>query len=284
MLCAVGDLVEDVVAHVDGPLQPGADAPARVGRHRGGSAANVAAVAARLTGRSRFIGAVGADALGERLLGALTALDVECRVTRRGRTGTIVVLVDEDGERTFVTDRGAAPSLGSIDQGLLNDVTVVHVPGYGLAQEPMASALQQLSATARGRGIPVAVDPSSTSLGVSLGIAGFRDALSALRPDVVLANRAEAAQLDLLDRPLAPLTVATAGAQSTLVLDGDDQVAVPVEPREVVDTTGAGDAFGAAFLISWVGGDSAEAAARAGHAAAARIVGGPGADWWEGAT
>jgi sugar/nucleoside kinase (ribokinase family) len=281
VLCAAGDLVEDVVAHLDGPVRTGADAAARIGRHRGGSAANVASVAARLRGTARFIGAVGADAIGDRLLRDLGALGVDCRVQRQGRTGTIVALVGEDGERTFVTDRGAAPTLTAPDGDALDGVTVLHLPGYGLAREPMAATVRALADAAHARDVPVAVDPSSVTVGADLGVDGYRAAMASLSPDVVLPNRAEAAQLDLLDRPLAALTVVTAGSQSTLALDGHDRVTVPVPERPAVDTTGAGDAFAAAFLTSWVAGGPVERAINDGHAAAGRVVGGPGADWWE---
>jgi sugar/nucleoside kinase (ribokinase family) len=281
VLCAVGDLVEDVVAHLDGPLRTGADAAARVSRHRGGSAANVAAVAARISGASRFAGAVGVDETGDRLLAGLEALGVHCHAPRRGRTGTIVALVETSGERTFATDRGAAPLLTTLDADLLDGVSVLHLPGYGLARDPMATAVRAVAEAAHERSIPVAVDPSSLSLGAELGIESYREAMAGLVPDVLLPNRSEAAQLDLLDRPLAPLTVVTAGPLSTIALDGDQRLEVPVTPRDAVDTTGAGDAFSAGFLVSWSAGASVEQAVGEGHAAAARVIGGPGADWWE---
>jgi sugar/nucleoside kinase (ribokinase family) len=103
----VGDLVEDVVVWPDGPVRTGTDTPARVFHSRGGSAANVAVAAAPLV-PTRWLGCVGPDPLGDRLLGELQAAGIDVRAQRRGRTGTIVVLVDPDGERTFLPDRGAA--------------------------------------------------------------------------------------------------------------------------------------------------------------------------------
>jgi sugar/nucleoside kinase (ribokinase family) len=281
VLCAVGDLVEDVVAHLDRPVWTGADAPARIGRHRGGSAANVAATAARLTGRSRFVGAIGEDDTGRRLVDDLTELGVDCRVERRGRTGTIIAVVGTDGQRTFVTDRGSASSLTTPPVEVLDDVTLLHLPGYGLSGGALAQTLRHLADSAHGRQIPVSVDTSSLSVAAEMGLEVYREAIAALGPDVLLPNRSEAEQLDLCDRPLAPLTVITAGADPTLVVDGADRGEVPVPEHVVVDTTGAGDAFAAAFLTAWVSGDSAVDATRRGHRAAARVVGGAGADWWE---
>ena len=99
-------MVDDIVVHRRGPIRVGTDTPAQIRRRRGGSAANVAVTAAQLTGRGRFFGQVGDDAPGELLVRALDAAHVDTRFVRRGgRTGAIVVLVDDDGERSFLTDR-----------------------------------------------------------------------------------------------------------------------------------------------------------------------------------
>ena len=65
MLCAVGDLVEDVVVWLSAAPRRATDTPVRIFRRRGGSAANVAAFAAGIAGAARFIGRVGDDALGD---------------------------------------------------------------------------------------------------------------------------------------------------------------------------------------------------------------------------
>ena len=87
-LTVVGDLVEDVVVWPDGPVARGSDTPSRVFRSRGGSAANVAVAAAPLV-PTRFLGCVGSDPLGERLVAELEAAGTEVRVQRRGRTGGV---------------------------------------------------------------------------------------------------------------------------------------------------------------------------------------------------
>ena len=129
MLVAVGDLVEDVVVwpaglaagqaggQAAGPARHGTDNPAVIHRTRGGSAANVAAfarAAAPAAVPARFIGCVGADPAGDVLCAELAGRGVDVRVQRRGRTGTIVVLVDGDGERTMYPDRAAAAELTEV--------------------------------------------------------------------------------------------------------------------------------------------------------------------------
>ncbi len=138
MLCAVGDLVEDIVVWLSGPPGEGTDVGVSVFRRRGGSAANVAALCAETGTPARFIGNVGDDDLGDRLLATLAGLGVDVRVTRGGRTGTIVVLVAKDGERTMLTDRGAALDLDAVDDRWLDGVNVLHLPAYSLTSGRLA--------------------------------------------------------------------------------------------------------------------------------------------------
>ncbi|MGQ0823831.1 MAG: PfkB family carbohydrate kinase [Actinomycetota bacterium] len=137
LLCAIGDLLEDLVVTCAVPPIRGADVGARITRHRGGSAANVAAAVARVGGRARFVGRIGADEIGDRLLAELQALGVDCRTARGGRTGTVVAVVEPGGERTLYSDRGAAGDLEHCDERWLDDANVLHVPYYSLSSDPM---------------------------------------------------------------------------------------------------------------------------------------------------
>jgi len=128
VLCTLGDLVEDVVVWLHESINYGTDTPARIVRRRGGSAANVAAFAAATGAASRFVGQVGADDTGARLLARLHDDGVDTVVARGGRTGSIVVVVDPTGERTMLTDRGAAIELTQLPAGALDDMQSLHVP------------------------------------------------------------------------------------------------------------------------------------------------------------
>ncbi|MGH8976646.1 MAG: carbohydrate kinase family protein, partial [Acidimicrobiia bacterium] len=138
LVCCVGDLVEDIVVHAVEPLHRDADVRARIERHRGGSAANTAAAVARLGGRARFVGRVGADDTGTHLLESLVALGVEHAGPRAGRTGTVVVVVEPGGERTMFSDRGATDELThtDADPAWLEGTGAVHVPYYAVADAP----------------------------------------------------------------------------------------------------------------------------------------------------
>ncbi|WP_028921311.1 carbohydrate kinase family protein [Pseudonocardia acaciae] len=278
-LAVLGDLVEDVVVWLRGPLRAGTDNPASVHRTRGGSAANVAMFAAPLVS-TRFIGRVGEDPLGCALVERLRASGVDVRVQRGGRTGSIVVLVHPDGERTMLPDRGASAELAPVPAGWLDGVRYLHVPGYAFAAEPAASSAYGLIKSAS---CAVTMDASSTALLDEYGPARFRELVADVRPAVLFANAAEARALRLGDHepPAGTLFVIKNGAGPTTVRGaGTPPIRVPVPTRgRARDTTGAGDAFAAGYLASAAGGADPRTAVEAGHRLAARVLDAPGASF-----
>lgn len=272
-LTAIGDLVEDVVVRHHG-IRYGTDSVALIEHRRGGSAANTAAAAVALV-PARFVGRVGADLTGDRLVAQLVAAGVDVRVQRGGRTGTVVALVDETGERTMLSDRATATELEPIDPAWLVGSAIVHVPAYGFGVDT-AAAPRVIDAmrTATSIGALLAIDVSATTLIEDFGLGRFRDLLVDLRPAYVFANADEAALLELVEHPIpGSTTVAKAGSRPATVVTPDGScvdVAVP-ENGPVADTTGAGDAFAAGFLAAVMCGSDAIGACNSGHAAAARL-------------
>ena len=163
LICAVGDLLTDVVVHLDRDPQRGTDTTARIDHLRGGSAANVALAAAASGGRGRFVGQVGDDERGRWLIDQLRKAGVETMVVERGTTGTIVVLVDSSGERSFLTDRGAAAHLATVPDGALDDVDILHIPAYSLTSGGLAETCHQLIGEAVDRAIPISISTSSVA-------------------------------------------------------------------------------------------------------------------------
>jgi sugar/nucleoside kinase (ribokinase family) len=280
VLGVVGDLVEDVVVWFTGELRYATDNAARITRCRGGSAANVAAMAALLGTPTRFIGRVGNDASGTVLVQELAALGVDVRAQRGGRTGTVVVLVDPTGERTMFPDRASAAELASVSHDCLDSLRVLHATSYSLAAEPAASTTIELLAAARVAGIAISLDASSTSVLEDVGLERYLEMVELIRPSIFFANAQEADLLDL-GRPQfeAMITVVKDGPDPTVLRDrsgGSRSVAVPCLDQ-VRDSTGAGDAFSAGFLSAYLRGRGPVDAVVAGHATARTLLRSPGA-------
>jgi sugar/nucleoside kinase (ribokinase family) len=164
--------------------------------------------------------------------------------------------------------------------GTLLIVAVISV--YSLATDPLATATIELIGEALERSIAVTVNASSVAPLEEFGISEFRALVRTLRPAVFFCNRDEAIALGLSRRgpiPGARLTVITAGARPTVAVAADGRsFSVPVEVvPNVVDTTGAGDAFCAGFLSATCRGEPARQAITEGHRLAGRVLAQPGA-------
>lgn len=275
VLACLGDLVEDVIVRLAGPVNVASDTDAQISHRRGGSAANVAVRAATLGHRVRFLGQVGIDAIGSALLAELDADGVDTTMVRRGgSTGTIVALVDHHGERTMLTDRRSCLDLDEPDPSWLDGVGVLHVPFYSLATGPIAATASTVIAWANERGTAVSIDLSSRAVLTEVGVAEVLRRLERAAPTVVLANADEAAVLGIDGPVVGALTVIKRGPSPALIHcpDGSvievDAIAVP----GVNDTTGAGDAFAAGFLTApgWTG--DPRTACESGHHAAAELL------------
>ena len=282
MLCCIGDLVEDVVVWPSTELVHGTDTPSRIFRRRGGSAANVAVIAARRGQPSRFIGQVGEDGLGSMLATEMEQAGVELTLARGGTTGSIVVIVDHSGERTMLPDRSAATELAALPDGALEGATWLHVPAYSLIVEPLGSSTRHAITVARQHAIGVSVDASSTGPLTEYGVARFLSEMESIGPDVFFCNKDEADLLGInQETPLAGarLTVIKAGADPVVIIDHiGNATKVSVPPvAAVADTTGAGDAFAAGFLSATIAGVAPPEAAAEANQVAATVLLRPGA-------
>ena len=286
-MVVVGDVINDVLVRPLGPVVRDTDTRAQIVRRPGGSAANLASWLASLGDAVTFVGRVGAADHAQQSA-RLAALGVQAHlaVDPERETRTIVVIVDADGGRTMLTDRGANVALAPEDlpATLLTDAALLHLSGYTLFEEPARGTALELLARARGAGVPVSVDPGSVAFLRDVGPHQFLDWTSGAA--LVFPNRDEAELLSGTDDALAGAerlcahygtVVVTLDADGAVVARrGERPVTVPAQRVHAVDTTGAGDAFCAGFLTSWLREDDPLGAAAAGVAIALGCVLRPG--------
>ena len=236
-LTTLGDVLLDVVAHLDEPLAPDDDRMATTRVGAGGQAANVAAWAASL-GAAALLVDPARRRRGRRLVvGGLRGHGVEVAGPVEGRTG-VVVAIAAAGPRTMVSDRGSAPRLCADEL------------------EPRGSSLRlaarrRLRAAARSDRLGRRCWPAPSRASPARRVA---------RPLVVEADRrrvrrrAASARTRRRVRGRAGVRGARRAGRALgreagrggVVVDG---VSYPARARRVVDSTGAGDAFAAGFLV-----------------------------------
>lgn len=275
----VGDVMVDVLVRPEGPLAPGSDRRAKIAIRTGGSGANQAAWLAHFGVKAHFVGRVGARDLAEQSA-ALRASGVEPHLVGDGdlETGRLVALIDASGERSFFTDRGANEALAARDipDALIAAADCICLSGYSFfAPEPRQAALHVL-ANAGPR--PVAVDPASAEFLREVGARAFLDWTRGVALCLPNADEAEVlsgsgepeAQLACLSRRYGAVIVKR-GAQGCVAAVGERRWRVAAAPASAIDTTGAGDAFAAAFIGARLNGakmqEALERAVAAGSAA-----------------
>jgi len=276
MMLSIGDLVLDVTIVPERRLQPDDDTPAAITVGGGGQAANFCAWSAAIGEPARLVCRVGDDATGGRLVSDLEAGGVEVfAVKGPDPTGVIAVLVGPDGERTMATMRGASVGLQPADlRGEWFDgVDLLHVPAYSLFREPLARAAWQAVDELRGRGGMLSVDLSSVAGLLEYGPARMASDIDRLRPDILFATAAEAETLAVSLEGVATHAVVKFGPAGCQV--GSRRIVAPAV--EVVDSTGAGDAFAAAFCAAILHGSTPVEAGERAVALAAEAVGHAGA-------
>ena len=279
-IVVLGDVMVDVVAHLSGPLAAASDAPATIRLHGGGSAANAAAWLAAAGANPVLIGCVGDDERGRHAHGELgrSGVDARLAVDPDLPTGTCIVLVGRDGERTMVPDAGANDGLKEADLAdeLLGPGSHLHVAGYALLREGSRLAARDAIRRASRVGMSVSVDPSSSAL-LSPEFLDWADGAGVLLPNVPEAEALTGeSEPERAARALAKRfdeVIVTLGPDGALWTDGSEVLRVPAEPVETVtDSTGAGDAFAAGLLAARIAGAGVSEALAAGCRLAARAV------------
>lgn len=254
VLCTLGDLLLDVIVRLEQPLEPGTDAAAQTRTGAGGQAANVAAWAAALGAEARFVGKRGDDPAASLAAGELARLGVTVfGPVVLGRNGVVVSIVGEEGERAMASDRGVAPTLSAdeLEPAWFEGATHLHLSGYSLMSSPIDAAATRAAGLVRAGGGTVSVDLASRRVIVDFGPERLRRVLGQLGPELVFANEEERAELGP-EAAVDATWVLKRGAAGAAVERDGQKSEFPAVPAKVIDTTGAGDAFAAGYLVGGV--------------------------------
>jgi len=256
-------------------------------RCAGGSAANTIMGVADFGGTAAFAGKVGANEIGEFFLEDMRKMGVTIEVpTADGQTGTSVVLISEDAQRTMLTHLGVSATLGpdDINEGEIKKAKYVYVEGYLFTGDSTKAAAYKTIELAKKHNVKVAFTVSDPFL---IGL--FRDEFLQLIEgpvDLLFCNEEEAKSLTEKENPIdcaheihkhAENVALTLGAGGSILMhDGD---VIPIESVQVkaIDTTGAGDMYAAGILYGITNGYTWRQAGHLASHAAGRIVGQLGA-------
>ena len=280
----VGDVIDDILVTPSTPIRTNTDTHASIKQSPGGSAANFACWLGSISKKTdtvhtdtvhtdtvQFVGRVNQEDLGrhQKVLEQF-GVTPHLQADKDLATGSIVVIV-EGQDRSFLTDRGANQNLdiSAIPDQLFGDL--IYVSGYSLLSISEKD-IKTLISRAHNLGAKVAVDPGSAGFIQDFGIKRFLDAIKDV--DILLPNLEEGRVLTGEDKPEIISgflierfnTVAlTMGSEGCLVQRAKEApIQLEAIKADVLDPTGAGDAFAAAFLKELLASNDLKAAAKAG--------------------
>ncbi len=283
-MATIGDANVDLIAPI--PSLPGKGEEVwihKLERHAGGSASNLAVGIARLGLGSGFIGRVGADSFGRFLIDEFRKEKVDIsqlQIDKEVGTGLIFIALTKNGERTMYGFRGANVNLspGEINMDYVKDVDALHISGYTLLAEPQKKAALETLKVAKKAGSFVSLD-----VGILAAMEAADRVRSILRSiDLLFLNEFEAVRLARVRNPEKAAesilksgvkTVALKqGGKGCFILSEKERIRCPAFRVNVVDTTGAGDAFAAGFLVGMIEKLELEEVARFANAVGALSV------------
>ena len=300
----IGNAIVDVLAHADEAFLASHEIPkggmilidtdkataiyggmTPVAQVSGGSAANTIACLASLEGAGAFVGKVADDALGTTFRTSLRDLGVkfDSTTTDAAPTGRCLINVTPDAERSMATFIGAAALITEADMepALIQGSKVVYFEGYLFGYDQAVSAFTHACQEAHKVGNKTALTLSDAGL-----VGALRDQMLPVITDyvdIIFANEAEALALfDVtdLDQAVAALQdicsfgAITRSGQGSIVFGPEtDPVAVPAyQPKKLVDTTGAGDAYAGGYLYGFTHAMALDDCARLGSLCATEVI------------
>lgn len=281
ILC-IGDAALDVIVKMQTEINVGSDTTSHISMHGGGAAANTATWLSELGHSVYFSCRLGDDAAGHAISSEFDLWKIEHRkqFLENEKTGVVVVLVDNKGERTMFPDSGANSGISESDLPSLHGFDAAYLSGYSLFNPASTSGVLQMVNQIKKASIPLIFDPASVGTMMSFG---RERAIEKLAPmDIAIMNEDEARYIadchslhDALQyiTSIVPIAVIKTGSSGAIAqIRGEKPVTSHIDAINAVDTTGAGDAFAAGFIPVWLHSKDLLTSMNAGNEVARRCV------------
>ncbi len=247
----------------------------------GGSAMNAIRTLAQLGKKTAFAGMVGVDAFGERIKSRMAQLGIQSHLGHgQEATGSCVILITPDGERTMNTNLGASRLYGSaeVPHAEIKRTQVLHFCGYQWDTDAQKKAIKEAVLTAKEAGTVVSFDVADP-FAIGRSHADFLQVIED-DADIVFANREEAIMLyggtpEAAAAKIAAtgaIAVIKLGAEGALVQKGDEVFRIKPVVTTVLDTTAAGDMFAAGFLFGYTSGKSLQVSGQMAATVASDVI------------
>jgi fructokinase len=254
MIAVVGEALIDLIISPSGNVRASP----------GGGPFNVARTIGRLGNQSAFIGRLSADGFGRTLRAVLDRDNVRLAVPDVVEVPSTLAAVDVDAAgvprfRFYLAGTSAAAVDEKTLAGALpGDLAALHVGSLGLVMEPIGDSVSAVLNDVVAPDVLVMADPNCRPDAITAP-EDYRARLGRVlrRANVVKVSTEDLAYLRSTPHALLDsgpsLVLVTDGPRPARALTRDADIEVPVPASQVVDTIGAGDAFGGAFLAWWIG-------------------------------
>ncbi len=263
----VGDIMRDTIVIPKGAMVHGSDVRAKISQHNGGSAANQSLWLSKNNVPVKFLARVAQDDLSH-YQNHFEKKDITPVFIgdKNLPTGHLVTLVDENGERSFFTDRGANINLclDDIEKNIFDDISLLHLSAYAFFETSPRKVALKLIEQARQKNIPFSIDPASFSFLRQVGVKQFlvwtKGAAMFFPNEEEAALLAGSQNLEEQIKQLSynyDLVVIKQGANGS-VAGNKDGIITSAKAKKIkaVDSTGAGDAFFGGFIGAIKGGEN----------------------------
>ena len=252
----------------------------------GGSSLNAIRTIASLGLKTSFAGMIGDDAYGRLITERMTELNIQQGLkTSSDSTGTCLILVTPDGERTMNTNLGASRLFDDslLPSEAIKNSKIFHFCGYQWDTDGQIAAIEAACKLAKAQGVKISFDVADPFV-IGRHKEAFLGVISEFA-DIVFANKEEAKMLFDKDpegaaRQIAEssaIAVVKKGGEGAIIVDGETLIEIDPVKTNVVDTTAAGDMFAAGFLYGLAGGKSLKTCGSLGAVLASDVISRTGA-------